>query len=447
MIYPNRLPIRVLLLLLAATPWVSFAQSDDLMVVDAYRWDEVAPEDPNAAGRFGTAVETDGQWAMVAAPSADGRLGRITLFRAADNGRPWQVVKALTIPDGLSSCRAGTRMSLVGDWLIAVSIGSCLPLVYQRDEGGIDNWGLQSQLPAPLDVADLRRGFAASDVSISGDLVAVGRSETDFIGSPSINAMGEVAIYQRSAGSANTWVEIALITPPEGDREGGRFGTRVALEGGELLVGAASFSDDTFTGVGRAWLFERNLGGVDNWGLRRRFLNPRPSASAGFGDDVEIENSVAAIAGPAGDLTPAVSGDRAVYMYQQDADGSNAWGLTDEVLPQPTDGGFGGNIQMDGNLMLVGDGPGVFGGAGGWLYQRNGSVWPLRQAFLAADTNEPQPELFRNLGLSIGLAIQGTRMVAIVADNVFELTNAGSRIGKAFFFEYDDGLFSDSFED
>lgn len=153
------------------------------------------------------------------------------------------------------------------------------------------------------------------------------------------------------------------------------------------------------------------------------------------------------MAGPAGDLTPAVSGDRAVYLYQQGLGGLDTWGLIDEVLPVPTDGGFGGNIQMDGNLMLVGDGPGDFGSDGAWLYQRNGDQWPLRQSFLQPDTGELEPELFRNLGQSIGLSIRGTRTVAIVADSTFELTDTGPRIGKAFFFEYDDVLFSDSFED
>ncbi|MEM6574425.1 MAG: hypothetical protein AAF736_09155 [Pseudomonadota bacterium] len=433
-----------LLIVLLATAGGIPMTAPPLEVVDAYRWDEVAPTEPDIGGRFGRAVETDGEWAMISAPFANNRIGQLSLFRASNAGRPWDLVKALTLPADVSFCLAGARMSLNADWLIAST--GCRPFLYERDRGGSDNWGLWGRLAEPLDVVDLSRSGASSDVSISGNLLAVGRSETDFVGDPFINGMGEVAIHERDAGGPDNWGEITVILPPVMDREGGGFGTRVSLRGERLLVGAGSFSDGTFTGVGRAWLFERNLGGPDNWGLRRTFLNPIPSSSGFFGDDVELGDDVAAVAGPAGDLTPAISNDRAVYVYEQNSDGLDSWGLVDQVLPNPPVAGFGGNIQVEGRLMLVGDGPGSSVSGGAWLYERFGDQWPLRQSFAAADTNEPEPKLFRNLGHSIGLGVSGTRTVAVIADDTFERTDAGSRIGKAFFFEYEDGLFKDSFE-
>ncbi|MEM9531674.1 MAG: hypothetical protein AAGA23_12200 [Pseudomonadota bacterium] len=416
----------------------------DLDVVDSYRWDEVTPADPNLASQFGRAIATDGEWAMIGAPEAENRIGQILLFQASTAGRPWRLLGPLASPTDVSFCRAGTRLALSGDWLIAST--NCGPFLYARNQGGSNSWGLVGLLPEPLDVVDLSRASASTDVSVSGDLMAIGRRETDFTGDPFINAMGEVAIHQRDAGGAGAWGEIAVILPPVPDRAGGGFGTRVSLQGQRVLVAASGFSDGTFTGVGRAWLFEQDLGGSNNWGLRQTFSNPRPVTSGFFGDDVELGADVVAIGGPAGELTPAVSNDRAVYVYQQNTGGANAWGLVDEVLPVPAGAGFGGNIQIAGDLMLVGDGPGSTLSRGAWLYERDGQQWPLRQSFLADDTNEPEPELFRNLGHSVGLGIRGTRTVAVIADDTFERTNAGSRIGKAFFFEYDDGLFMDSFE-
>ncbi len=419
--------------------------ANELQVVDAYRWDEVAPEDPDRGARFGRSVVTDGEWAMIGAPEADDRDGRIVLFRVADSGRPWRLIKQLTLPD--QCILAGQRLSLQGDWLMSVSRSSgCPPHIHHRNQGGADNWGLVGQIPEPGDVTNLRREGAWSDISISGDWMAIGRAATDFVGDPAINSMGEVAIHQRDAGGINNWGEVAVITLPQDQRAGGNFGARIALEGDRLVVGASGYNDGTFGSAGRAWLFERNLGGANNWGLRKTFINPRPGSSTFFGDDVDIETDMIAVAGPAGDLTPNTSNDRAVYMYRQHEGGSDNWGLAGEVLPAPLNSGFGGLIQMQGELMLVGDDAGVFDSDGAWLYQREGNLWSLRQSFLAADTEEPEPELFRNLGNSAGLGVRGTRTVAIVADDTFERTDAGARIGKAFFFEYDDGLFSDGFE-
>lgn len=425
----------------------------ELELVDDYRWDEVAPDDPERAARFGHSIATDGEWAVISANLADDRDGRLVLFQVADSGRPWRLIKPLTLPSGRRNCfQVGERLFIEGDWLVSVNgttgtAESCRPFIYGRNEGGMGNWGLVGILPEPGDITDFVRAGAWSDVSISGEFMAIGRSGTAFIGDTQVNSLGEVAIHQRDAGGANNWGEIAMITAPRDQWVNqANFGLRVALEGDLLLVGSARYSDDSFGSTGRAWLFERNLGGANNWGLRKTFPGPRPGDNAGFGDDLDIEADMIAIAGAAGDLTPNTSNDRAVYMFLRNEGGSNNWGLVDEVLPNPLNSGFGGLIQMTGNLMLVGDGSGVFNSNGAWLYQRAGNLWPLRQSFLQADTNEPEPELFRSLGQSAGLGVRGTRTVAIVGDVGFELVNAGARIGKAFFFEFDDGLFSDSFE-
>ncbi len=433
------------------------SDAQDLQVVDDVRWDDVATDAPSEAARFGRSIASDGRWTIIAASGASStagtsRAGRLMLFEASQSGSPWQFVKALEEPADTQNCRLGERLKMVADVLVAVGAsagpgGACRPFVYRRDAGGTGNWGLVGQIGEPGAVTGLRREGAWSDVDIDGTQMAVGRSGTDAVGDTPLNSLGEVAIYQQGPGGAGDWNEVAVIILPEDQWvASANFGSRVALAGDQLLVGAAGYSDSSFTSVGRAWLFERNLGGTNNWGLRETFLNPRPGSSGFFGDDVDIESNMAAIAGPAGDLTPETSNDRAVYVYGRDEGGANNWGLADELLPSVLNSGFGGEIQIDNGLMLVGDGTGVFTSSGAWLYERNGELWSLRQSFLEADTEESQPELFRNLGLSVGLANAGSRIVTVVADDTFELSDGGARVGKAFFFEYDDALFTDSFE-
>ncbi len=444
-------------LLLITVCWQAPGAAMNLTLVDDYRWDQIAPDVADQGARFGRSVVTDGEWAMLSAPQASSasgasRGGRLMLFRASASGSPWQFVKALDEPADIANCQIGSRLFLRGELLVAVatsagSRGKCRPFVFERDRGGAGNWGLAGQIGEPSEIVGLRREGAWTDVSVSGELMAVGRAGTDFIGEPPINSMGEVAIYQRDAGGTGSWGEVAVITLPDDQRAGGDFGQRVALEGDRLVVGAPGFDDAGANSVGRAWLFERNRGGADNWGLRQTLVNPRPGSNGLFGDDIDIELDMIAIAGPAGDLTPATSNDRAVYVYQQGLGANGEWGLVDALLPDQLNSGFGGEIQIVRGLMLVADGPGVFNADGAWLFQREGDQWTFQQSLLEADTAEPEPELSRNLGLSAGLSNTGQRTVVIVADDSFELTDGGPRVGKAYFFEYEDGLFSDGFED
>ena len=92
-----------------------------------------------------------------------------------------------------------------------------------------------------------------------------------------------VYIYQRD--TANKWVQITTIAAPgagDADRGGGdRFGSALAVQGDTIVVGAPQ---DEAAGEaknsGALYVFKRNEGGADNWGMAQRIA----SSDSGLGD-------------------------------------------------------------------------------------------------------------------------------------------------------------------
>ena len=110
--------------------------------------------------------------------------------------------------------------------------------VFERDQGGTDNWGEVKKLIASDAQGGDRFGFA---VAISGDKVIVGaRFEDGGSGDPISNA-GAAYVFERDQGGADNWGEVKKLVASR--RRGrrrfrvvrgdfGRHGDRRALQGG-----------------------------------------------------------------------------------------------------------------------------------------------------------------------------------------------------------------------
>ena len=153
-----------------------------------------------------------------------------------------------------------------------------------------------------------------------------------------------------------------------------------------MIVGSEGYPGE-LGGEGRAWLFEQNLGVPGEWELRQTFSHSDATANVAFGSDVSISGDVLAVGSirGAGELTPDVSNDGAVFIYEQGAGGPEAWGLVDSLVGEPSVGDFGGSVDLEQDMLMVGSGPGVFVAGGVWLYRRAAdATWPLRSSDFAA---------------------------------------------------------------
>lgn len=152
---------------------------------------------------------------------------------------------------------------------------------------------------------------------------------------------------------------------------------------GSLIVVGAAYDDRAGTGsdtgstvvdAGSAYIFERNLGGADNWGLLKVLGLNFYRDFQHFGAAVAVSGNTVAVGAP-GDEVASFAGRGSVFVFERDLGGDNNWGVQPAVLAPDGLAGdaFGSALALEGNLLLVGA-PLVDDGAdqgAAYLYSRN----------------------------------------------------------------------------
>lgn len=299
----------------------------------------LAPDYDGSAG-FGSAVSISGDTMLAGAPF-DGMIGSITgaayIFeRSPGDPDTWIPVIKLEF-DGDQNDLFGAAVALDGDIAVVGAYGdddvgsqSGAVYVFQRDAGGADAWGLVAKLigsgVAPLDE------FGAA-VAISGDTIVAGARRNDDAGTNS----GTAFLFQRDFGGPDTWGEVARLTALDAD-DFDRFGGGLAIEGDTVVVNASE------NGGGAVYIYDRDLGGPNNWGLRLQIADRPPSGA--FGVSVAIDGDTLAV-GAAG----------SVAVYERDSGGPDVWGRVAVAVGidlGPEDIVFGSALSLSGDSLAVG---------------------------------------------------------------------------------------------
>ena len=138
-------------------------------------------------------------------------------------------------------------------------VGSCL--VFERPSGSSAGWSFVTEILNSQPSAWDEFGSAAD---LAGDTAIAGVPGGD---AAAFNA-GGVAIHDRQAGGEDQWgfQRNLYASDPAAEHV---FGWSIALSGDTLVVGAPTIAGAD-SGIGSAYVFERNAGGPDAWGLVRR---------------------------------------------------------------------------------------------------------------------------------------------------------------------------------
>jgi uncharacterized repeat protein (TIGR01451 family) len=235
----------------------------------------------------------------------------------------------------------GRHVAISGNTM-AVSPFSSTVLIYEKDQGGSDQWGLATQLNAnvasnamDLDGDILFAGnkifyrneggpgnwglvhtfsfaeYFANKAILSGNTLAV---SADF----GVNDTGnEVRIFYKDQDGADQWGEVTTLWTADPDDCFG-CSDSLALEGDFLLVGAM-LAEVGGVRCGKAYLYARDEDGVDNWGQVTVLHSPRRFQYNYFGWGVAIEGQTAAVS--------AIG--TGIYIYSQNKGGANNWGLVE----------------------------------------------------------------------------------------------------------------------
>jgi uncharacterized repeat protein (TIGR01451 family) len=312
-------------------------------------WAEVASplaSDGAAGDDFGGSVVVVGETLVVGAPLDDGAAGvnqgALYIFSRSTGGLDnWGQVRKITAPDAAAGDEFGAAVGLSLDRIVAGAPGAAgaggadqgSAYVFARNQGGLNNWGYVVEISATDGDASDAFGTA---VDIESDWIAVGSPNN-------ASSQGAVYIFGRNQGGADVWGQVQKLS--ESGSVG--LGAAVSLSQEKLLAGAP----ETATTAGRAYLFARNQGGADVWGLVKTIQASDQASGDKFGSSVALYDGLAAVGAPYDD-----SARGAVYVSLQNQGGADQWGEVRRVVAvtRTVDGLFGASVDIDDDLLAVG---------------------------------------------------------------------------------------------
>ncbi|MCH7698162.1 MAG: FG-GAP repeat protein [Chloroflexi bacterium] len=385
--------------------------------------------DAEAQDRFGLSVAVSGDIAIAGAFTEDAggdSAGAAYIFQSDKGGADnWGEVKKLTASDAEALDRFGNTVAVSGDTAIVGAafegdLETGAAYIFQRDQGGVDNWGEVKKLTASDPEAFDNFG---NDVAISGDIVIAGASREDAGG----GGAGAAYVFHRDQGGANNWGQVTKLTASDA-QAGDNFGRTVAIAGGSAVV-AANFEDEGGASAGAAYVFERDQGGPNNWGEVTKLIASDSQANAILGH-VAISGDTIMIGSPG--RVGSLGSAGAVYVFERDEGGLGNWGEVKKLTASDAqlDDSLGYETAIDGDTAIVGarreDAAGNGAGAA-YVFERDQggpNNWGQVKKLTASDAQALDT-------FGIGVAVSG--QTAIVGAHLE--SEAGANAGAAYVFE------------
>ena len=281
-------------------------------------WGQVAKlvaSDAEDNDQFSSSVAVDGDYVVVGAALEDGLgtfRGAAYVF-ARNQGGPdnWGQVAKLVASDPEDSDQFGSSVAISGDNVLVgaryedgLGTHRGAAYVFDRNQGGSDNWGQVTKLTAstPEDAA-----YFGCSVALSGDFAVVGAYAEDVAGTD----LGAAYVFDRTQGGPDNWGQVAKLVASDAE-DSDQFGSSVAISGDNVVVGAR-YEDGQGTSRGAVYIYGRNHGGADTWGEVMKLTASDAKDQDWFGFSVDIDGDYALVGAPYVD--GAGSNRGAVYIF------------------------------------------------------------------------------------------------------------------------------------
>ena len=299
---------------------------------------------------FGSSVAISGNTVVVGAAGNDDNgedSGSAYIYKRNQGGtNNWGEVKKLLASDGAEDDRFGNSVAISGDTVVVGayrddynSSSSGSAYIFERDKGGNDNWGEAKKLLA----SDGRpRDNFGRSVSISGSTLVIGARGIYY-------SYESAYIFERDQGGTNNWGEVKkLLTKPNNG-----FGYSVAISGSTVVIGADD-DDDNGDSSGSVYIFEQDKGGTNNWGKVKKILASDGADGDNLGLHVAISGSTVVVSAIFDDDHGRTSGS--AYMFERDEGGINNWGEVKKLLASDGAAGdfFGVSVAISGDTVVIG---------------------------------------------------------------------------------------------
>jgi hypothetical protein len=326
-----------------------------------------------ASDIFGFSVSISGDYIVVGAYQEDqdaaeantiSNAGCAYIFSRNEGGTDnWGQVKKLVGTSRNSSYNFGYSVSISGDDIIAGAPGENASYVFNRNQGGTNNWGVVKKLAAPVALTGDNFGYS---VSISGNFVVVGAylEDEDAAETNTLSNSGSAYVFSRDSGGVNNWGIVKKLTAST-RAASDNFGTSVAVSGDVIVVGAHNEDQDaleanTLSNSGSAYVYTRNQGGTGNWGQVKKLTAGIRGASDNFGNTVSIAGDYILIGARNEDEDASelntLSNSGSSYLFGKDQGGANNWGQVKKIVAgvREAEALFGSGVSISSDYIFVG---------------------------------------------------------------------------------------------
>ena len=255
-------------------------------------------------------------------------------------------------------------------------------------------------------------------VAIEGNQVVIGAPVDDTHGAN----VGQVHVFDASTGSL-----VHTLDDPTVTQTNDKFGYSVAIEGGQVLVGAP-LDSTTASFNGQAHLFDASTGN-----LLQAFNDPSPRTNEGFGQSVAIAANRVLVGVPFDDTQGSNIGLAYLFNASTGVAGTPPFAGTTATSQD----NFGWSVAIDGDLVLIGapfnD---TFGADVGRAYLFEASTANHLRTF-----ENPSVKLADQFGFAV--AIDGNH---VLIGAPFDDT-LGPNVGQAYLFDATTGSLLHTFDD
>jgi hypothetical protein len=308
---------------------------------------KLAASDGAESDFFGGSVSISGDTLVVGASWDDDKgvnSGSAYVLERNEGGpNNWGQAAKLAASEGGQDDEFGISVSISGDTVVVGAhfdddngFNSGSAYVFERDEGGAGNWGEVTKLTA----------FDGADVDVFGVCVSIS-GDTLVVGARNNNSNGSAYVFERDAGGAGTWGQVAKLTASDGAAYD-YFGTAVSISGDTVVIGADGDEDSGYMS-GSAYLFERPVTGWADMTETAKLTASDGAEEDGLGYSISISSDTV-IAGARGDA-PGGS----AYLFEKPVTG---WeNMTETAKLTASDGAwwddFGNSVSISGDTVVV----------------------------------------------------------------------------------------------
>lgn len=301
--------------------------------------------------------------------TAPGRLFLITLFFslvAADlAAQSWGQAAVLTAHDRTIDGQLGESVSVSGNYAVAGSprddgvadgkpyiLNAGGAYIYYNDAG---TWKQIKKLYQP--VRSFASGFGFS-VFLYGNTLVVGAPSDSWDAAEmnQISGAGSVYIFNKDQGGPDAWGLVKKITAPVRAQDN-IFGISVSMDDDYLVVGACNEAFSAGHLSGGAYVFKKDQGGAGNWGLIKRIVSDDIAREDYFGCDIAISGDHIVV-GALGESDDPVNVHNAgaAYVFAKNTGGSDNWGQIKKLSApvKNAEDNFGNSVAIEGDFIVIG---------------------------------------------------------------------------------------------